>query len=97
MSTAELRADLGRYVDYSVPPRLAGRRLGVRASLTEVAVSCEGEQVARHRRSWARADVVLAAAHARELREHRNAQTRLAAGDIEFDGPNLPAYDELAG
>ena len=84
-------------VDYSVPPRLAGRRLGIRASLTEVTVFCEGEQVARHRRSWARADVVLAPAHARELREHRDAQARLAAGDIEVDGPNLPAYDELAG
>ena len=28
-------------VDYSVPPRLAGRRLGVRLSLTEFTVACE--------------------------------------------------------
>jgi transposase len=46
-------------VDYSVPPRLAGRRLAVRASLTEVIVFCDGSEVARHLRSWARADVRL--------------------------------------
>jgi hypothetical protein len=31
-------------VDCSVPPRFAGRRLGVRASLEQVAVFCDGEQ-----------------------------------------------------
>jgi transposase len=38
-------------VDYSVPPGLAGRRLQVRVSLTEVAVHLEGTEIARHRRS----------------------------------------------
>jgi hypothetical protein len=60
-------------VDYSVPPRLAGRRLTVRASMTEVIVCCDGSEVARHPRSWARADVRLLPAHARELRLARDA------------------------
>jgi transposase len=88
-------------VDYSVPPRFAGRRLGVRASLKHVAVFCDGEQVAGHDRSWARADVVLAPAHARELRQAREAQRRLEAGDassgLDVQAPDLGAYDELAG
>lgn len=81
-------------VDYSVPPRLAGRRLQVRASLTEVVVCCEQDQVARHRRSWVQ-PVVLAPAHARELRLARQARQALAAGDIAVQAPSLSAYDEL--
>ena len=84
-------------VDYSVPPRFARRRLAVRASLEQITVFCDAELVAAHHRSWVRADVVLAAAHARELRQAREAQRRLDAGDIGVDPPNLPAYDELAG
>lgn len=84
-------------VDYSVPPRLAGRRVAVRASLTEVGVFCDGREVARHSRSWARADVVLAAAHARELRLAREAQRSLANGDMPVEQAGLAAYDELAG
>jgi transposase len=87
-------------VDYSVPPRLAGRRVAVRASLSEVVVFCDGEQVCRHVRSWARADVRLLPAHARELRLAREAKQALAAGDVTVDAAPLAAYDaltELAG
>jgi hypothetical protein len=84
-------------VDYSVPPRFARRRLSVRASLQQVRVFCDGEQIAAHDRSWVRADVVLAPSHARELRLAREAQRALDAGDITVAAPNLPAYDELAG
>jgi peptidoglycan/xylan/chitin deacetylase (PgdA/CDA1 family) len=83
-------------VDYSVPPRLAGRRLGVRLSLTEVTVSCEGAEVARHTRSWVPADVVLAPAHARQLRQAREAAARLAARDPEVATADLGRYDTLA-
>lgn len=82
-------------VDYSVPPRLAGRRLSVNVTLDEVAVHCEGERVARHIRSWVKADVVLAAAHARELRLAREARRRLAADEVVVEMPALTAYDEL--
>ncbi len=82
-------------VDYSVPPRLAGRRLGVRLSLTEVTVSCESAEVARHARSWVPADVVLAPAHARQLRLAREAAGRLAARDPHVATVDLARYDQL--
>lgn len=84
-------------VDYSVPPRFARRRLAVRASLTHVSVFCDGEQVADHARSWVRADVVIAAAHARELRLARQARRQLEAGDVDVAAPTLGVYDQLAG
>jgi transposase len=84
-------------VDYSVPPRLAGRRLGVRLSPTQVVVGCEGTQVARHTRSWVPADVVLAPDHARQLRLAREAAGRLAAKDVQVQVADLAHYDQLAG
>lgn len=84
-------------VDYSVPPRLAGRRLAVRAPLTEVLVFCDGSEAARHPRSWARADVRLLPQHARELRLAREAKRALVAGDPDVATASLTAYDELTG
>lgn len=83
-------------VDYSVPPRFARRRLAVRASLEHITVFCDGEQVATHARSWVRADVVIAAVHARELRLAREARGRLAAGDVAVATPAMSIYDQLA-
>jgi hypothetical protein len=83
-------------VDYSVPPRLAGRRLGVRLSPTEVMVGCEGTQVARHARSWVPADVVLAPDHACQLRLTREATGRLQAKDVQVQVADLACYDQLA-
>jgi transposase len=84
-------------VDYSVPPRFACRRLAVRASAEQVLVFCDGEQVAQHARSWVRTDVVIAGAHARELRLAREARRQLEAGDVEVNAPSMTVYDELAG
>jgi uncharacterized protein (DUF2336 family) len=81
-------------VDYSVPPHRAGRRLGVRLSPTEVVVGCEGVEVPRHARSWVPADVVLAPAHARQLRLAREAARRLAAKDVQVAQADLGAYDQ---
>jgi Mu transposase, C-terminal domain len=82
-------------VDYSVPPRLAGRRLSIAASVEEVRVFCGRDEVARHRRSWIKADVVLAGAHARELRLARQAQASLAVRDAGVQAPDLTVYDGL--
>lgn len=82
-------------VDYSVPPRLVGRRLAVRASLAEVVVFCDGIEVTRHPRSWAKADVRLLPAHARELRLAREAKQALQAGDVPVETAPLAAYDAL--
>jgi transposase len=83
-------------VDYSVPPRLTGRRLSVRLSLAQVLVGCEGTPVARHVRSWVPADVILAPTHARELRLTREAAVRLAARDPQVATADLARYDALA-
>jgi hypothetical protein len=79
-----------------VPPRLAGRRLAVRLSLTTVRVCCEATEGACHTRSWVPADVVLAPTHARELRQAREAAARLAARDPEVATADLGRYDQLA-
>ncbi len=84
-------------VDYSVPPGLVGRRVQLRSSLTEVVVFHEGKQIARHRRSFVPADVVLAPAHARALRLAREARGRLENSSIEVPPVDLSRYDELAG
>jgi hypothetical protein len=84
-------------VDYSVPPGLAGRRLGVRVSPSEVAIFSEGKEIARHRRSYVPADVVLAPAHVRALRLAREAKERLVAADAEIPEVDLGRYDALAG
>lgn len=84
-------------VDYSIPPGLAGRRLSLTASLTEVVVVLEGSEIARHRRSYVPADVVLDPRHARALRLARAARGRLAHGDIAIEAPDLGRYDEVVG
>jgi transposase len=81
--------------DYSVPPGLSGRRVAVRLSLDEVLVHLEGEIIARHRRSYVPADVVLAPCHARALRLQRHAARRLEAGDVTVGIPDLSLYDSL--
>ncbi|MGQ0608992.1 MAG: IS21 family transposase, partial [Chloroflexota bacterium] len=71
-------------VDYSVPPAFVGRRVAARVSPTQVRLSCEGTEIAVHRRSFVPADVVLAAAHGRAIRLAREARDRLVAGDPEL-------------
>jgi transposase len=83
--------------DYSVPPGLGGRRVGVHLSPTEVTVFLEGDAIARHVRSWVPADVVLDPVHARALRLHRQAKARLEAGDVAVPGVDLSRYDLALG
>lgn len=84
-----------RGVDYSVPPGLAGRRVQVRLAPRELIVHLEGAEIARHRRSFAPADVVIDPRHARALRLAREARSRLAAGDVSLGGIDLGVYDRL--
>jgi transposase len=84
-------------VDYSVPPGLSGRRVQARVSTTEVVIFTEGREIARHRRSFVPADVVLDARHARALRLAKAAQGRLQAADAEVPTADLSRYDELVG
>lgn len=82
-------------VDYSVPPGFSGRRLQVTASWTEVVIFSEGREIARHRRSFVPADVVLDPVHARQLRLARQAHQRLHDTDPQIPAPDLARYDAL--
>lgn len=79
--------------DYSLDPRLVGRRVLVRASQTEVrAVALDtGEVAAAHPRTFARHQTITALAHARALRELRGAP----ADPAEVEQRSLAAYDRL--
>jgi transposase len=84
-------------VDYSVPPGLAGRRVQLAASLREVVVFLDGDELARHTRSYVRADVVLNPVHVRALRLERDARRRLKAKDVAVPPVNLARYDVAVG
>jgi hypothetical protein len=79
--------------DYSLDPALAGRRVEVRVSQTQVtAVSLDsGEHAARHTRSFARHRTITAIEHARALRERRGHQS----DELVVEQRPLAAYDAL--
>jgi hypothetical protein len=84
-------------VDYSVPPGLVGRRVRLVASLTEVSVFADGDELARHARSYVPADVVLAPAHARALLREQAARRRMATKDVTLPVVDLARYDAAVG
>jgi hypothetical protein len=88
--------------DYSVDPRVIGRRVNVRADLEGVTVRCEGRLVADHARSWAPHQTVTDPAHAETSRLLRAeaARAKLAAGPSARAGragqtPAAPAVVEV--
>jgi transposase len=78
--------------DYSLDPRLAGRRVEARISQTDVtAVLLDtGEPAARHARVFARHRTITAIEHARALRERRGEPTETAV-----ETRPLARYDRL--
>jgi transposase len=83
--------------DYSVNPRFVGRRVEVRVTLDEVIVSCEGTEVARHRRFLGRHQTLIAPEHMRVLRTMR-AEAALAtapAVDTLVEERDLTVYDGI--
>jgi hypothetical protein len=80
--------------DYSLDPRLAGRRIEVRVSQREVvAVALDtGEIACRHERSFARHRTITALEHARTLRDRRGEPER----PVEVQVRPLAAYDALS-
>jgi transposase len=81
--------------DYSLDPRLAGRRVEVRVSQREVlAVALDtGELACRHRRRFARHLTVTDPAHQRELERLRAVRRR--GPDVEVELRPLTRYDRL--
>jgi len=78
--------------DYSLDPRLVGRRVEVRASQREVLAACldTGELACRHQRSFARHRTLTALEHARALR-----QLRGQPAELEVETRPLARYDAL--
>lgn len=78
--------------DYSLDPRLVGRRVLVRASQTEIrAVALDtGEVAAAHLRTFAKHQTITAPQHARTLRELRGAPP-----EAEVERRPLERYDRL--
>jgi transposase len=78
--------------DYSLDPALAGRRVEVRVSQTEVLAVCldTGELAARHGRVFARHRTITAIEHARTLRERRG-----EPAEPVVEMRPLAAYDRL--
>ncbi len=81
--------------DYSLDPRLAGRRVEVRVSQRElIAVALDsGELAARHRRRFARHLTFTDPAHQRELERLRGVRRR--GPDVEVELRPLTRYDRL--
>ncbi len=82
--------------DYSVNPRFVGRRVDVAVTLDEVVVTCDGTEVARHRRCLAKHRTLLLADHARALRQLRaEAAAEVAAVEVTVEERDLGVYDRI--
>jgi hypothetical protein len=83
--------------DYSVNPRFVGRRIEVRVTLDEVTATCDGTEVARHRRCLAKHQTLLAPDHSRVLRAMRAEQQVAAAFTDAVEERDLADYDRALG
>jgi transposase len=83
--------------DYSVHPRVIGRRVDVRMDLDEVVVTCAGDVVARHPRSWARHRTITDPDHeiARKVMRALAAAVDELGDDVEVR--DLSVYDRATG
>jgi hypothetical protein len=81
--------------DYSLDPRLAGRRVEVRVSQAEITATAldSGELACRHRRRFARHLTFTDPAHQRELDRLRSERRR--GPDVEVQLRPLARYDAL--
>lgn len=86
--TIYVRFDLN---DYSIPPTAVGRALTLLASPSTIRILQEGVEIARHRRSWDRRQVIEEPAHRQALLEEKrralgaspSGRLRLAVPDSE--------------
>jgi len=83
--------------DYSVNPRYVGRRVEVRVTLDEVIATCEGTEVARHRRCLAKHQSLLAPEHSRALRAMRAEAAVVSAFEAAVEERDLADYDRAVG
>ena len=85
--------------DYSVHPKVIGRLVDVAVNDKEVVVTCAGEVVARHRRSWAKHRTLTDPEHDRARERMRGARSLVASApnpdDVEVR--DLSVYDRATG
>jgi transposase len=82
--------------DYSVHPRAIGRRVDIRVDLDEVAVTCAGDEVARHQRSWAKHRTITDPDHQRAGKIMRAFAAAVCGGD-DVEIRDLSVYDRATG
>jgi transposase len=82
--------------DYSVHPRAIGRRVDIRVDLDEVVVTCAGDEVARHQRSWAKHRTITDPDHQRAGKIMR-AFAATVCGDDDVEVRDLSVYDRATG
>ena len=83
--------------DYSVHPRAIGRRVEIRMDLDEVVVTCAGDEVARHPRSWARHRTITDPTHELARKVMRAVATAVADDDHDVEVRDLSVYDRATG
>jgi hypothetical protein len=84
--------------DYSVHPKVVGRRIEVAATDVDVVVTCAGEVVARHPRSWAKHRTVTDPVHDEARRELIGRHRAVAPADPdEVEVRDLSVYDQATG
>ena len=83
--------------DYSVNPRFVGRKVEVRCDLDWVVATCDGIEVARHRRCLAKHQSLLDASHAITLRKMRAEATPVPVLESEVQVRDLADYDRALG
>jgi transposase len=85
--------------DYSVHPKAIGRTVEVRVEPEQVTVTCAGELVACHPRSWARHRTITDPDHDMARKALRAARAGLGAvaGDDQVEQRDLAVYDAATG
>lgn len=86
--------------DYSVHPKAIGRRVQIAVDLESVMVTCQGEQVANHRRSLVPHRTITDPVHGRARRLMKQSQLQQnPQPDAQqvVDEPDLSVYDSLLG
>jgi transposase len=83
--------------DYSVDPRVIGRRVDVRVDLEWVVVTCGTDEVARHHRCWAAHQTLTTVEHHRARVAMRDAAKAGRPPEIEVEERDLADYDRALG
>ncbi|MFC5149910.1 Mu transposase domain-containing protein [Streptomyces aureoversilis] len=84
--------------DYSVHPLAVGRRVEVAADLDQVLVTCDGTEVARHTRCWAKHQTLTDPTHAAAATTARATINKPEPAEkLEVEMRSLDTYDRIFG